>query len=192
MEAIAIVRQQPRKAAMTSFSADELHKLMVYLYEHDRELHCASLLMLSHGLRRAEVLRLTIHNFRGDKLVTGRVKGSESSTHSLVRHTDVVFDEPATLAPVLAVRNDGRALFDMTPRSINHRLARAGVAVGIDRLKLHSHSFKHTTCHLLLPVLGIPQLQKYVGHVEAKNTLKYLKPTDEEIDTRLAGIKLWA
>ena len=46
---------------------------------------------------------------------------------------------------------------------------------------------EHTCYKLLLPVLGVAQLQQHVGHVEAKNTLRYSRASDEEIESDAGG-----
>jgi integrase len=174
-----------RKAAMTSFSQDELHRLMAYMREHDPQMHCVCLLALSHGLRRGEVLTLSADNFCDGRIVFGRLKGSRPSNHKLIDHPNPMFNEPSALAPVLKIRNNGRVLFDLNERQVNRLLVRYCSAVGIHRTKAHMHSFKHTCCESLLPALGVDGLQSYVGHVEAKNTLRYVNPTDAAIEARL-------
>jgi integrase len=173
------------KASMTSFTQEELHRLMAYMYEHDRQMHAICLLMLSHGLRRNEVLNLTASNFCDGRILFGRLKGSLPSNHKLIEHSEPVYNEKMALSDVLQIRNDGRVLFDISERQVNRLLVRYCEAVGIHRTKAHCHSFKHTCCESLLPVLGIDGLQKWVGHAEAKNTLKYIRPTDAAIEARL-------
>jgi len=170
---------------MTRFTQDELHRLMQYMHEHDPQMHLICLLALSHAMRRSEVLELTAHNFCDGRIVFGRKKGSLPSNHMLIDHKEQVFNEPLALSRVLQVRNDGRVLFDISERQVNRLLVRYCAAVGIHRTKAHMHSFKHTDCDSLLPVLGVEGLQIYVGHAEAKNTLKYVKPTDEAVEARL-------
>lgn len=160
---------------------------MSYLYQHDSQMHAICLLALSHGMRRREVLNLTAENFVDGRIVFGRLKGSQPSNHKLLDHPNRLFNEPMALAPVLRIRNDGRMLFDIDERQVNRLLVRYCAVLGIHRTKAHMHTFKHTCCESLLPHLGVDGLQKFVGHTEAKNTLRYIRPTEAAVEARLAN-----
>jgi hypothetical protein len=58
-------------------------------------------------------------------------------------------------------------------------------AVQIPRHKAHWSSFKHTCGKVLLPVLGVSELQVHLGHVEVKNTLAYARASEEEVRSKL-------
>jgi hypothetical protein len=51
------------KATMTSFTQDELFRLMQHMKAGDSQLHAMALLSLWHGMRGGEVLELTPGNF---------------------------------------------------------------------------------------------------------------------------------
>jgi integrase len=174
-----------RKAKLTSWTVEELHRLLSYLYQTDRQLHTVMLLSVGHGLRVSEALGLTAENFVDGRIVFGRCKGSKSGNHRLLGNTNPVFDEQAALNEVLSVRSDGRVLFDICSRTVNRRLVRACAAVGIHRTAAHHHSAKHTCGKLMLPVLGLPALQTHLGHAEGKNTMVYAQTSQEEVDAKL-------
>lgn len=170
---------------MSILTQEELYRLMAYMQEHDPQMHAICLLAMSHGMRRSEVLELTIENFIEGRILFGRKKGSQPSNHKLIDHPDPVFNEPKALAPVLKVRDDGRVLFDIDERQCNRLLVRYGKACGIHRSACHMHTFKHVACTYLLPALGVDGVQKYVGFSAEQNVLKYIKPTEAAVETRL-------
>jgi integrase len=174
-----------RKAVMSCLTQDELRRLMAYMQEHDPQMHAICLLAMSHGMRRNEVLNLTIHNFVDGRVIFGRLKGSQPSNHKLIDHPDPVFNEPMALGPVLKIRSDGRVLFDIDERQVNRLLVRYGKACGIHRSACHIHTFKHVACTYLLPALGVDGLVKYVGFSAEQNALKYIKPTEAAVEARL-------
>jgi integrase len=179
-----------QKAAMTSFTQDELLRLMRYMRVVDPQMHAICLLALWHGMRRGEVLALTTNNFVDGRVVFSRLKGSLSANHKLQSHAAPEFDEMRAIQPVLQVRNDGRALFDHSERQVNRLLERYCEAVDIHRTKAHMSSFKHSCCRLLLDSgMGIDKLAGYVGHKEPKNTLRYTRTTDEAIEDELERLK---
>lgn len=179
-----------QKATMTSFTQDELYRLMRYMRAHDPQMHAVCLLALWHGMRRGEVLELTAHNFVDGRIVFSRLKGSDSANHALQSHATPEFNEVLALKDVLRVRDDGRVLFDISERQVNRLLVRYCDAVGIHRTKAHMHSFKHSTCRLMLDAgMPIDKLQSWVGHKEGQNTLKYLQNSQESIESELARLK---
>jgi integrase len=177
------------KATLTSFTQDELFRLMHHMQAHDPQLHAMALLSLWHGMRRGEVLELTPANFRNGRITFERLKNSNSSCHKLTKHHVPEFDEVTAVQRYLdypQVRDDGRVMmFDSNERQVNRLMQRYCDAVGISRHKAHWSSFKHTCCKLLLPVLGVAELQVHVGHVEAKNTLRYGAASEEETQSKL-------
>lgn len=179
-----------QKAALTSFTQDELYRLMRYMRDHDAQMHAICLLALWHGMRRGEVLNLTAQNFVDGRIVFTRLKGSLPANQSLQSHEAPEFNEVLALSPVLKIRNDGRVLFDLSERQVNRLLVRYCEAVGIHRTKAHMHSFKHTTCRLLLGAgMEADQLSNYVGHAEPKNTLVYTRQSAEELESELDRLR---
>jgi len=181
---------QSHKASLTHFTNDELFRLLAYMRQHDKQLHAMALLALWHGMRRGEVLELTPQNFRDGRITFNRLKGSNPcSAQKLSKHPVPEYDEVAAVQRFIdypQIRDDGRVmLFDLNERQINRLMVRYCDAVGIPRHKAHWSSFKHTTCKLLLPILGVTELQMHVGHVEVKNTLAYTRASAEEVQTKL-------
>jgi integrase len=173
------------KASMTSFTQEELFRLMAYMRKYDPQMHTVCLLALWHGLRRGEVLKLTSHNFVDGRIVFSRLKNSNSSNHKLMYHHVPEFNEVQAIQSILRVRNDGRVLFDISERQANRLLVKYCDAVEIHRTKAHMHSFKHSCCKMLLPHLGLAELQVYVGHKEGKNTMRYLQTDQETVEAKL-------
>ena len=174
------------KASMTSFTSDETGRLMSYLMEHDPQMHVICLLAQGHALRRNEVLSLTAENFIDGRIIGTRLKGSKPFNHRLTP------EEMKALEPVLTIRNDGRVLFDYSERQVNRLLVRYCKALGIHRTKAHMHSFKHTACRQILPVIGVNGVQQWAGHSEGKNSLIYLLPSQDELEARLDAGKAFA
>jgi integrase len=181
------------KAAMTSFTQDELVRLMTYMHKHDKQMHAICLLALGHAMRRGEVLNLSSSNFVDGRIVFDRLKGSEPHNQPLLTHEAEIFDEVKAMKLSLEMAKlcpDGRMLFTLDERQVNRLLVRYGTACGIHRTKLHLHSFKHSCVRFLLDAgMRIDKVQAYVGHADGGNTLRYTRPTDAEVESEIARLK---
>jgi integrase len=189
------------KASMTSFTQEELYRLMAYMREHDPQLHAMALLSLNHGMRRGEILNLEPKAFRDGRITFTRLKGSLPCSAQKVRaHPVPEYDEARAVDALMRqahnVRPDGRVLlFELgeteqaAERQINRLMVKYCEAVGIPRHKAHWSSFKHTCGKLLVDMLGVPALQVHLGHVEVKNTLAYTRPSADEVEEKLESLR---
>jgi integrase len=185
------------KATLTSFTQDELYRLLAHMREHDPQLHTMALLSLNHGMRRGEILALEPKAFREGRITFIRLKGSLPCSAQKVRaHAVPEYNEAQAVDMLLKqshkILPDGRVLlFDMgentvaAEKQINRLMVRYCEAVGIPRHKAHWSSFKHTCGKMLVDTLGVPALQVHLGHVEVKNTLVYTKPSADEVEATL-------
>jgi integrase len=183
------------KAAMTSFTQDELFRLMKHMRAVDPEMHAICLLALWHGMRITEVLTLTTENIIDGRIVFGRLKGSLSANQTLKTHDAPEYDELEALRR-LGLKPDGRALFSERltnnyGRQVNRLLVRFCDAVGIHRTKAHMHSFKHTAVRLLRDAgMEIEDVSNIVGHADPKNTLRYSVKSTEQLEDELDKLRV--
>jgi integrase len=189
------------KASLTSFTQDELYRLMAYMREHDPQLHAMALLSLNHGMRRGEILNLEPKAFSEGRITFKRLKGSMPCSAQKVRAHEVPeYNEAQAVDRLLkqsrSVRPDGRVLLfdlgetqDAAERQINRLMVKYCAAVCIPRHKAHWSSFKHTCGKMLSPILGATGLQVHLGHVEIKNSLVYSRDSADEVEAKLDALR---
>jgi integrase len=106
-------------------------------------------------------------------LVCQRLKGSNKTTQPLLKG-----ERDALLA--LAASTKGR-LFPMSRVTFWRKMQRYGHEAGIAQHAAHPHVLRHTAGRLgYLGGMGIPELQRYLGHVSGSNTLVYLEASESE------------
>ena len=152
---------------MKSLTRDELDRL----YDAaERESHLDALMfrvMFNHGLRVSEVIALTPANIMSGHLQVQRLKRSRKTTQPLL-------DDEKELLTM-----SGR-FFPMSRMTAWRRMQHYGEKAGIPEFKRHPHCLKHTTGRLAyLGGLGIPEIQKYLGHVNGGNTMVYMEADEE-------------
>lgn len=139
------------------------------------------LVTFNHGLRASETLELTRHNIVGDHLVVQRKKGSARTDQPLLP------GEKEMILALVAQRGDS-VLFSMHRSTFWRKVRRYGKQALINLAKCHPHTLKHTCGRLAYEGgMGIPELQKYLGHVNGKNTMVYLESTEEQAAAAFAA-----
>lgn len=157
---------------MKHLTKDELKGLLAVAEKHDPSIALLLLVIFNHGLRVSEGLALTAANVIDGYLVVQRLKGSKKTIQPLLA------DEREGLEN-LSQANGGQ-FWTLSRFAVNRRIAAYGREAGIAEHKLHSHILKHTTGRLAYEGgLGIPELQKYLGHVNGKNTLVYAEAPED-------------
>jgi integrase/recombinase XerD len=131
--------------------------------------------MFNHGLRVSEVIELTPANIVSGHLVVQRLKRSRKTTHPL-------FEDEKELLTMT-----GR-FFPMSRVTVWRRMQYYGEKAGLPEFKRHPHCIKHTTGRLAyLGGMGIPEIQKYIGHVNGGNTMVYLEADEETASAAFAA-----
>lgn len=154
---------------MKSLTKDELNRLLAVAGSDALMFR----VMFNHGLRVSEVINLTDANIVDGFLVVQRLKGSKRTTQR------VLADE----AELLTMK--GR-FFPMSRWTVNRRLEEYGAAAGISGL--HAHVLKHTCGRLSYKAgLGLPEIQKRLGHVVGSNTMIYMEADEAEADLAFAA-----
>jgi integrase len=135
--------------------------------------------MFNHGLRVSEVINLDSSNVQGDYLIVPRLKKSARTTQPMME------DEKRGLQ-VLA-QSEGK-FFPICRKTVQRKIKQYGRAAGIPEHKLHPHILKHTTGRLAyLGGMGIPEIQKWLGHKNGGNTLRYMEASEEEAASAFAA-----
>jgi integrase len=133
-----------------------------------------------HGLRASEVVNLKPDAIFNGEISVARLKGSEATIHPLVSDKNPLLDErPALETLARSIPNTSR----MFPFSRVHyfRLFRKyAKRAGINSLKWHPHTLKHSIARHTIAKAGIQNVRKYLGHKSIASTGEYLKVTDEE------------
>jgi integrase len=134
----------------------------------------------NHALRVSELLALTKANVVSGHLIVCRLKGSRKTSQPLLD------DERAALE-TLAASTEGR-LFPMSRVTFWRKMQRYGAEAGIAQHTAHPHALRHSAGRLgYLGGMGIPELQRYFGHVSGSNTLIYMESSEAEACSAFAA-----
>ena len=166
---------------MKSLTKSELGSLLTVAKSHSELDWLMLLCTFNHGLRASETLALTRHNIVGGNLVVSRLKGSRKTTQPILPEER---DGLLKLA-----EKDGRLFGHCAYRMKFWRtMQRYGAEAGIDVTKCHPHALKHSTGRLGYEGgMGVPELQRYLGHVNGKNTMVYLEASEEQAASAFAA-----
>jgi integrase len=163
---------------MKSLTTEELGRLVAVarqMSERDAQL---ILTTYYHGLRASEAVNLGPDNLVAGKLYVERLKGSNDTTQSL----------GASERSFLNLNLPTGQPFKMHRTTFWRKMKRYCTLAGIDPKKAHPHALKHTCGRLAYEAgVGIPEIQKRLGHVSGSNTLKYMEPTEEQADAAFAA-----
>lgn len=137
------------------------------------------LMMFRHGLRVSEAARLRwgAISFDAQTVFINRVKNSNSGVHPLQD------DEVEALLKVKSIYPRSKYVFPNSKDIQNGKLATSGInkimqraakAAGIDALKIHPHTLRHS-CGYFLCNDGYDTrlIQSWLGHRDIRNTVIY-------------------
>jgi integrase/recombinase XerD len=159
---------------LKSLTKPELDSLLAVARKHSETDYLMLLVTFNHGLRVSETLALTPENLVDGYLNVQRLKKSKRTIQPLLPN------EAKLLRELAAQRGDGR-LFPTYRRDFGRKMKRYGAEAGIPAFKCHPHALKHTTGRLAyMGGMGIPEIQKYLGHVNGANTMVYMEADEQE------------
>ena len=168
---------------------ENIESALKLAYRNNSAHHLMILLAAQHGMRISEVANLTLGDVANGQIKVHRVKGSSTTLHPLIQNSNHLFDEPAVLARWIKERpNDAsNALFPshkgafLRPKSVGRVITSYLALAGVEDHLQHAHALKHSCCsQLVRKGVGIEFVRTYVGHVDIKNTARYLNITDSE------------
>jgi integrase len=134
----------------------------------------------NHGLRVSELVNLDASNIVDGHLVVQRLKKSRKTTQPLL---------PNEKDGLLALAQKSGKFFPTSRWTFDRRMKEYGAKAGIPEFKCHAHALRHTTGRLgYLAGIGIPEIQKYLGHVSGSNTLIYLESSEEDACNAYAAV----
>ena len=165
---------------MKNLTHSELDALLSEARKESEQAYLMLAVMFNHGLRVSEMLALTSSNIVGDYLVVQRLKGSRKTSQPLL---------PTEKDALLKMaEGDGQFFAGEYRRKVDRMIKRLGKKAGIPAFKCHAHILKHTTGRLGYEGgMGIPELQRYLGHVSGANTMVYLEATEEQAASAFAA-----
>jgi integrase len=154
---------------------------------------CALLIAYRRGLRAIEVGRLTLADFKRDRLFVRRAKGSISQEYSLT---------PEELHALrIWLRERGPAPGPLFP-SRNHRpiscrrldelIKRYGSIAGLRAEKCHMHALRHSAgTHCLEHGGSLQDIKEILGHRKISSTEFYLHTTRKRREAMAELQKQW-
>jgi site-specific recombinase XerD len=167
----------------------DIEKVLHIAYRTNTAHHLMILLAAQHGMRISEVAGLTLADVKDNQIRVRRVKGSLTTLHPQMENENYLFDERAAIQKWLQERPEdaSKALFPsrnggfLTPERVGDIITSYLVKAAVEAPLRHAHALKHACCsQLVRKGVGIEYVRTYVGHVDIKNTARYLNITDSE------------
>lgn len=187
------IRYIPRPESLPKhLSAEESQRLENFILQRLNTTHlnlrlenACLLVMLHSGLRVGECvdLRLQDLDLPGKRLIIRAGKGerdrliylSESACQAIQLYLCNVQRQPGSF---IWLQKNGQPF---STEAMRHRVARIGVASGIEHL--HPHRLRHTCATRLLNAgMDIVQIQKLLGHEDLNTTMIYARVQDATVE----------
>jgi integrase/recombinase XerD len=175
-----------RFLAIQSLNRDEILRLLAAARAHSEFHFLMILVAFAHGLRASEVVNLKVDDVRDGILTVQRLKGSKKTVHSLLENPEPLLNEKPALLEFIRNQSGNQRIFPRTRSTFWRIMQRHAKTAGLAPHQRHPHCLKHAICKQLIGLIGIEQLQQYVGHQNLSSTACYLKETDQEASAAAA------
>lgn len=162
---------------MKYLTFDEIKSLLREIPEQRQRI--AILIGFWHGLRASEILALQGTNLKHGHVNVKRLKGSMHTIQRYQQHPDPELDEASQLSELVRTMGDDEHLIDMTRSGLLKLIKRAALRAGINPLKAHTHTLKHS-CAMAVIGSGIENTRQRLGHKSLSSTGAYLRVTDDK------------
>jgi integrase len=155
---------------------------------------CLFRIAYHRGLRAHEVGLLKMSDFRGDRLHVHRGKGSRSGIYTLTRvelHALKMWlrERGPAPGPIFLSRQQGGAV---KRRRLDQLMKKYCALAGIDYSKAHMHALRHSCgTHLAERGHQADAIQDALGHVDIKNTNRYLHFSRRRRDEMAEQLRDW-
>jgi len=164
---------------MHALSKDELRALLEAAKASRERDWLMILVAFHHGLRASEVAGITADNVIDGHLTIQRLKGSMKTTQPLVRSSDPLFDEWATLLDYALKSTPGLPIFGIGRIQFWRLVHRYAKLAGIPAHKAHPHGLKHSIAMQTIASAGVENVRQHLCHKSPSSTGAYLRVTDE-------------
>ena len=156
---------------------EELARLFAAVRANPRD-RALFLIAYRHGLRASEVglLRTDDIDFRAQRIMVHRLKGSHSGAHPMQPDEAKVLraylrEQPSPPSPILFPSNRGDPI---ARRTLDWLMKRYREAADVSPGKRHFHCLKHSIAtHLLEAGADLRFVQDWLGHSNIQNTVVY-------------------
>lgn len=175
---------------MKSLTKDELSRLLTVAKKCSERDHLMILVAFWHGLRASEVVNLRGRDIRFGHVRVKRLKGSDTTIQPYKCDSNPLFDESIPLDKLDDVKDDDTLLFPMTRQNFYRLVRKYGYMAGIPAPKCHPHVLKHTFGRLYIDTLGVPKMQKRLGHKSGSSTLKYTEFSEDEVNAAVEELSI--
>jgi type 1 fimbriae regulatory protein FimB/type 1 fimbriae regulatory protein FimE len=154
---------------MKSFTREQLDRLLEVAKDESFIDYLMLLCTFNHGLRVSETLSLTASNIVGGYIIVERGKKSHRCEHPLL---------PSEAEYLTKLQGK---FFNMCRMTFWRRMQHYGAKAGLPPHLCHPHVLKHSCGRIAYEGgMGIPEIQRWLGHKNGANTMVYLQATDEQ------------
>jgi integrase/recombinase XerC len=186
------------RTRISYLTSDQLERFLRGAKEFGPREHAMFLFAVAHGARAQEIcnLRISDINFHNEQVHIARLKGSLSSTQTLLKvKGNSLFDEKAVLKAWLAIREQDADNFVFNSQKSTQmnrvtvfKLFRAiARKAGLSETLQHPHVLKHTAAMLLVQQgANAFLIRQALGHKSFDSTLAYVNPSDADASAALS------
>jgi integrase len=179
-------------ATVGHFTTEQVLTLLRTVRPVSERDYLAILVTVNHAMRASEVcgLRTTQVDITNGFITVKRLKGSRTTLHELSDGGgEPLFDERTALAAYMNKLKEGDRLFPFC-RQHFYTLFRGYVqAAGLPRHTARVHNLKHTSLQTLAPLVPLPMLQRFSGHVSLSSLGRYIEPTMEQANAAVRAAR---
>jgi integrase len=155
--------------------------------------YLAILVTLNHAMRASEVcqLRTTQIDIVNGFITVKRLKGSKTTLHELETGAgEPLLDERTALAEYMSKMKEGDRLFPFCRQHFYTLFRNYVHATGLPRHTARVHNLKHTSLQTLAPLVPLPMLQRFSGHVSLSSLGRYIEPSMEQANAAVRAARM--
>jgi integrase len=191
-------KQKMVRTRISYMTAEQLDRFLKAAKAFGPREHAMFLFAVAHGARVSEIanLRMSDINFHNDQIHINRLKGSMSSTQTLMKvKGNSLFDEKAAFKAWLAVRKpdagdyvfNSQKAIKLNRITIYKLFREIAKKAGLGENLQHPHVLKHTAAMLLVQQgANAFVIRQALGHTSFDSTLAYVNPSDADASAALS------
>jgi integrase len=179
-------------ATVGHFTQEQMLTLLRTVRASSERDYLAVLVAYNHAMRASEVcqLRTAQIDLANGYISVKRLKGSRTTLHELENGGgEPLLDERTALAEYMSKLKEGDRLFPICRQHLYTLFRDYVQAAGLPRHTARFHNVKHSTLQGLAPLVPLPMLQRFSGHVSLSSLGRYIEPTMEQANAAVRAAR---
>lgn len=155
--------------------------------------YLAILLAYLHAMRASEIcqIRTSQVDTAGGYITVRRLKGSRTTLHELTSDPkEPLLDERGALSAYMSKLKEGDRLFPFCRQHFYTLFCGYVKAAGLPAHLSRVHNLKHSGLQDLAPLVSLPELQRFSGHVSLSSLGRYIEPSMEQANAAVRAARM--